>query len=79
MQWGCLYNPNADGKPEDYESKIKALQGEINKLRIPRMTTLSQASYKNVTAYKEWHDHKRRSLVDKVKEVDLEDLGDLED
>ena len=71
MQWGSLYNSTVNGgKPQDYDSRIETLQKEIDKFQIPRMTTVSKTSYKDVKGYEEWHDHKRRSL-ERVKENEL--------
>ena len=63
LQWGSLYNPNvAGGVPQDYKTRIKILEEEINKFKIPRMSTVTKTSYKQFEPYEEWHDHKRKSL-----------------
>ncbi len=71
MQWGSLYNPKegGEGQSQNYERKIEILQKEIDKLQIPRMTTVNKSTYKKFVGYQEWHDHKRRS-VGKVKEIE---------
>lgn len=67
--WGSLYNPK--GKGFDYEKKIEALEKEMKNIAVPRVTSLSNTSYRAVQGYPEWQDYRRRSQFHKVQDCCL--------
>lgn len=65
--WGSLYNPT-NNNPEhnnadhDYESRIKVLQEQMDKIQVPRIASWTRVSYKRLhDGYREWQDFRRRS------------------
>jgi hypothetical protein len=69
--WGSLYqspniynNASSDHHQEDYyQSRINALQKEMDKIKVPRIESWTRVSFKPPEhgGYSEWQDFKRKS------------------
>lgn len=69
QQWGKLLGED-EGKPKT----IEVLQEELSKIKqngVNRMTTVFQASYKNVKPYREWNDYRRKNQF--TNNIDLDE------
>lgn len=88
--WGSLYqgeesnnshglSPDDDDQEDYYQSRIDALQKEMDKIKVPRIASWTRVSYKPPEhgGYREWQDFKRRSQQVTSTEPDEEDSSNI--